>query len=104
MKHISLDAGNSPVSVVGAACRLPGGISTPQDYWQFLESGRRLTASPPGPTGFPLLRLPAHQGRRPPITCPALICSMQSISAFPPRSHADGPAAQTVSRIGHIRA
>ncbi|QFT32221.1 Erythronolide synthase, modules 1 and 2 [Labrenzia sp. THAF82] len=65
MKHISLDAGNSPVSVVGAACRLPGGISTPQDYWQFLESGRRLTASPPGPDRFSSSALASPSGAPP---------------------------------------
>ncbi|MDT5411178.1 MAG: phthiocerol/phenolphthiocerol synthesis type-I polyketide synthase, partial [Mycobacterium sp.] len=28
-----------PIAVVGMACRLPGGVSTPADYWQLLHDG-----------------------------------------------------------------
>ncbi len=28
-----------PIAVVGMACRLPGGVSTPADYWQLLQNG-----------------------------------------------------------------
>ncbi|MFE5759271.1 type I polyketide synthase [Streptomyces massasporeus] len=30
---------DEPVAVVSMACRLPGGIGTPEDYWQLLVSG-----------------------------------------------------------------
>ncbi|UQS27201.1 acyltransferase domain-containing protein [Amycolatopsis thermalba] len=28
-----------PIAVVGLGCRLPGGISSPEEFWRFLESG-----------------------------------------------------------------
>src|SRR3984885_3889094 len=28
-----------PIAVVGMACRLPGGVSTPAEYWQLLHDG-----------------------------------------------------------------
>jgi acyl transferase domain-containing protein/NADPH-dependent curcumin reductase CurA/acyl carrier protein len=35
-----LKTGNSPLSIVGLGCRLPGGVECWQDYWQLLEQGR----------------------------------------------------------------
>ncbi|MDX3707332.1 polyketide synthase, partial [Streptomyces europaeiscabiei] len=32
-------AKTEPIAVVSMACRLPGGIGTPEDYWQLLVSG-----------------------------------------------------------------
>jgi amino acid adenylation domain-containing protein len=28
-----------PIAIVGAGCRLPGGVRSPEDYWRLLESG-----------------------------------------------------------------
>ncbi|MFI9201383.1 SDR family NAD(P)-dependent oxidoreductase [Streptomyces sp. NPDC053048] len=40
---------SEPIAVVGAACRLPGGISTPAELWSALISGRDLIGPvPPG--------------------------------------------------------
>jgi phthiocerol/phenolphthiocerol synthesis type-I polyketide synthase D len=32
-------AGAEPVAVIGIGCRLPGGVTGPEDYWAFLDSG-----------------------------------------------------------------
>ena len=30
---------NEPIAVVGIGCRFPGGVSTPDAYWQLLRDG-----------------------------------------------------------------
>ncbi|OBK32122.1 polyketide synthase [Mycobacterium sp. 1245111.1] len=47
-----VEAGRShldePIAVIGLGCRLPGGISGPDEYWQFLCEGRNaVTEVPP---------------------------------------------------------
>jgi acyl transferase domain-containing protein len=37
--EIAEKADVEPIAVVGMACRLPGGVSTPDDYWQLLHDG-----------------------------------------------------------------
>ncbi|MGB6728575.1 MAG: beta-ketoacyl synthase N-terminal-like domain-containing protein [Terracidiphilus sp.] len=45
MKHLreelerARDARTEPIAVLGMACRLPGGVKTPEDYWQLLSDG-----------------------------------------------------------------
>ncbi len=42
-------AGAEPVAVIGLGCRFPGGVSGPQEYWDFLENGTDgVTVVPPG--------------------------------------------------------
>ncbi|KAI0178953.1 putative polyketide synthase [Hypoxylon sp. FL1284] len=36
----NLKAGSDPIVICGMACRLPGGISSPQEFWNFLVEGR----------------------------------------------------------------
>ena len=37
--EIAEKADVEPIAVVGMACRLPGGVNTPADYWQLLRDG-----------------------------------------------------------------
>ena len=38
--QIAEKADTEPIAVVGVACRLPGGVDTPAQYWQFLKDGK----------------------------------------------------------------
>ncbi|KAF2656381.1 ketoacyl-synt-domain-containing protein [Lophiostoma macrostomum CBS 122681] len=38
---------NEDIAVIGMACRLPGGISSPNDFWQVLEQGVDATSDVP---------------------------------------------------------
>ncbi|MEU1949816.1 beta-ketoacyl synthase N-terminal-like domain-containing protein, partial [Streptomyces sp. NPDC020125] len=38
---------DEPVAIVGMACRLPGGVASPQDLWRLVSEGRE------GVSGFP---------------------------------------------------
>ncbi len=41
-------AGAEPIAVIGIGCRLPGGVSGPEQYWEFLDRGAdAVTVVPP---------------------------------------------------------
>ncbi|MGB3441715.1 MAG: beta-ketoacyl synthase N-terminal-like domain-containing protein, partial [Actinophytocola sp.] len=46
------DAAAEPVAIVGMACRLPGGIASPEDFWALLDAGADATGPAPVDRGW----------------------------------------------------
>ncbi|MEU5181762.1 SDR family NAD(P)-dependent oxidoreductase [Streptomyces longwoodensis] len=45
-------ARTEPIAIVGMACRLPGGVRSPEDLWQVLAEGRDVTGDLPTDRGW----------------------------------------------------
>lgn len=43
---------SEPIAVVGMACRLPGGVDTPEDLWALLDKGAEAVGPLPGDRGW----------------------------------------------------
>ncbi len=50
-------AQNEPIAVIGLACRFPGGVATPEQFWSLLEQGKDALS------GFPVNRWPEWAGQ-----------------------------------------
>ncbi|MFI6245490.1 SDR family NAD(P)-dependent oxidoreductase [Streptomyces sp. NPDC051016] len=46
-----------PIAIVGMSCRFPGGIQSPDDYWDLLAEERHFSSGLPGDRGWDLDRL-----------------------------------------------
>ncbi|MCS7479352.1 type I polyketide synthase [Umezawaea endophytica] len=46
--------GQEPIAIVGMGCRFPGGVSSPDELWRFVESGGDAIGGMPGDRGWEL--------------------------------------------------
>ncbi|WP_138906192.1 type I polyketide synthase [Streptomyces chryseus] len=51
------DTAREPVAIVGTACRLPGGVATPEDLWRLVDEGTDAVSGFPESRGWDLERL-----------------------------------------------
>ncbi|MFE0063086.1 type I polyketide synthase, partial [Streptomyces sp. NPDC059003] len=60
------DRRREPVAIVSMSCRFPGGVETPEQYWDLISAGADLVGEMPDDRGWDLPRLhhpdPAHPG------------------------------------------
>lgn len=45
---------HEPIAIIGMACRLPGGVETPEELWRLLDDGRDAITPIPTDRGWPL--------------------------------------------------
>ena len=53
--EVAEKAATEPIAVIGMACRFPGGVDNPDEYWELLKQGRSGIVRVP----------PRTMGRRP---------------------------------------
>ncbi|MFG1905018.1 type I polyketide synthase [Micromonospora carbonacea] len=51
------DSAREPIAIVGMSCRLPGGVSTPEDLWRLVEAGTDAISGFPDDRGWDVGRL-----------------------------------------------
>ncbi|RPF25315.1 acyl transferase domain-containing protein [Streptomyces sp. Ag109_G2-6] len=55
-------ADDEPIAVVGMACRLPGGVSTPEQLWRLVTEGGDAVSAVPDDRGWHVPALPHQDG------------------------------------------
>ncbi|WP_062212993.1 type I polyketide synthase [Streptomyces sp. NBRC 109706] len=59
---------DEPIAIVGMSCRFPGGVRSPDELWDVVDSGRHIVSPIPEDRGWDLAALHDPEGRRPGTT------------------------------------
>ncbi|MGW3276229.1 beta-ketoacyl synthase N-terminal-like domain-containing protein, partial [Streptomyces kronopolitis] len=58
-----VDAAGEPLAIVAMSCRFPGGVQTPEEFWQLLAAGTDALSDLPADRGWDLGALDATTTR-----------------------------------------
>ncbi len=64
----STGSNDEPIAIVGIGCRYPGGVSSPQEFWQLIASGGDAISGLPSDRGWDVERLYDPESIRPGTT------------------------------------
>ncbi|MBB5907964.1 type I polyketide synthase [Actinoalloteichus hymeniacidonis] len=53
------DRAQEPIAIIGMSCRFPGGVSSPDDFWELMANGTDAITGFPADRGWESLELPA---------------------------------------------
>ncbi|WP_323185613.1 type I polyketide synthase [Kitasatospora sp. NBC_01287] len=59
------ESGSEPIAIVGMACRFPGGVRSPEEFWELVVNGRDAVAGFPADRGWDLATLQHADADRP---------------------------------------
>jgi acyl transferase domain-containing protein/NADPH:quinone reductase-like Zn-dependent oxidoreductase/acyl carrier protein len=82
---------NEPIAILGMGCRFPGGVTSPDDLWQFLSEERDANSQFPADRGWDLERLFGPDPEAPGATHVRAAAFMDDVGDFDPAFFGIGP-------------